>query len=61
VSAIGVGDTNASEFHSDILHIREIDTVIVNKGVNNDEDMKNISPCGGGLEYFHRSLAIRRR
>jgi hypothetical protein len=61
VSAVGVVDTGAVEFNSDILHIREVDTDIVNKIVNNDDDMKNTSPYGGGLEYIHLSLASRRR
>jgi hypothetical protein len=40
--------------NSDNLH-REDDTNIVNENVNN-EDTKNISPCGGMLEYLHLSL-----
>jgi hypothetical protein len=61
VPTVGVGDTGASEFNSDILHIREVDTDVVNKSGNNDEDVKNISLCGGGLEHLHRSPAISRR
>jgi hypothetical protein len=38
VSTFGVGDASANEFNSDILRVREVDTDIVNKSVNNNED-----------------------